>query len=235
MSDRRRSPREWLLSPLGILSLAAVLRVALVLFMGQHVWFWDTNEYAEMARWMLHGQGFPSSNSRAPLFPGLMAIAFWIAGENNWVATGLLNVVPGLALVAVSMRVGRLVGGPAVGRLAGLLTAVMPMQVFTTALLYPTTLYGLCLACLAWAAIEIVRRPGLWRGAALGVVLVAGWLADQVFVAPATAVIAWLAWQCRTRGAVLLRPPSPHSSWRWRSRRPTSRGAGRRSRPTPCS
>jgi 4-amino-4-deoxy-L-arabinose transferase-like glycosyltransferase len=196
--------RQALVSTAGILAAAAAVRVALVLFMPNQVLYGDTLEYEKIARSLLHGEGLGPS-PRAPLFPALMALGFRLGGEGNYTAVRLLNVVVGLALVAVAMRLAGRMGGPAARRWTGFALAFSPTLVFTSAMLYPTALYSLVLAALALLALGLAERPTPLRGAGAGLVVALGWLTDPVVIAPLSGVAGWLVLQpSRSRGRLAV-------------------------------
>lgn len=193
-----------LLSPMGILTVAAAVRLVLWLTKPNRYLFSDTAEYEKLALSLLHGEGLGPS-PRAPLFPALMALGFLLGGEGNYVMARLVNVAVGLGLVAVAMKLAGRIGGPAAGRWTGLAVALTPTLVFTSTMLYPTALYGLILAGLALLALDLVERPGPWRGAALGLLVALGWLTDPVVIAPLLGLAIWFAFQrLRARLAVAL-------------------------------
>ena len=93
----------------------------------------------------------------------------------------------------------------AAGMLAAIMMAVAPTMVFTTGLLYPTTLYMLLLASMTLVAWDLGEQPQLGRGLALGALFALGWLTDQVFIAPSAAIALWLLWRLRQHGMALAR------------------------------
>lgn len=202
MSEPARPVLARLVTPGRVLVLAALVRIAFVLTQGNRYYFADTAEYEQVAERILHGQGL-GTTPRAPLFPLEMALAFRLGGDHNYVAARLLQVVLGVALVAVVMRVAERIAGRAAALLTGLACALFPTLVFVTGMLYPTTTYAMLLACSTWAALELSRRPGWARGAALGVLVPLGWLADPVMIAPGAGLIAWAALRVREGGARL--------------------------------
>ena len=193
-SPFRRAARA-AFSPAGLIVTAFLLRLAFILQMGNRFYFADTAEYEAAAMNLLHGH-LPGGNSpRAPLFPLLMAIGFTLGGLKNYTMCRLLQLVLGTALVVTTGRIARRLGGAGAERLALLGAAWAPTLVFTTGMLYPTTLYAILLTGIVAIALQLAEEPTLARGALLGVLIPLGWVTDQVIVAPLAVVLAWLLTQ----------------------------------------
>jgi len=179
-------------SPWGWIGAGALLRLVHIMTMGNHYYFGDTVEYEAAALRLLHGIGFDQGAPRAPLYPILMAISFWIGGESHYLATRVLTLALGIALMVVAAKLAERFGGRPAAILAAIGMAFSPTIAFVSGLLYPTTLYMLLLISFTLVAWDVTVRPTLGRGAALGGLLALGWLTDQVFLAPAFAVGVWL-------------------------------------------
>ncbi len=180
-----------------ILALALIVRIALIAQMGNRYYFADTGEYEAAARSILAGHGPGADYARAPLYPALMAVGFWLGGVGNYVAARVLQLVFGLGVVALTMALVRRVGTPVQARLAGLAAALAPTLVFTSGMLYPTSLYTFLLLAVALVAHGIVRRPGLLRAALLGVLLTLAWLTDAIAQLPLAALLLWMLFGAR--------------------------------------
>jgi len=195
-----------LCSPAAILALAVLVRVAFVISMGDRLYFADTAEYETAARRMLQGLGPVEGGPRAPLYPALMALGSAIDGAREHRVLRLMQIVLGSLIVWGSGRLARRIGGAPAERPALLLTAFSPLLVFTTGLLYPTTLHTVLLLGFAMVADPTDTPRPVARGAVAGVLLALGILTDPVFVAPAAAVLVWQVLASRgARGAALLR------------------------------
>ncbi|MEO5988377.1 MAG: hypothetical protein ABIU54_14285, partial [Candidatus Eisenbacteria bacterium] len=72
-------------------------------------------------------------------------------------------------------------------------------------MLYPTTIYSLILVSATLCAWELADRPNLRSGVLLGLGVGAGWLTDQVFIAPAAAMLLWLILGLQRVGIPLAR------------------------------
>jgi len=193
-----------LLTPGGWLTLGVLVRLAHLLTLGQDPLFGDAAEYEQIALRILHGQPLGEASPRAPVYPLFLALGFWIGGEENYLAPRLLQL--GLVLVQMLLvhKLATRLGGPAAAGFAAPLVAFTPTLVFVTGLLYPTTLYATLLLAVTWLAWELAERPGVLRAAALGALMVIGWLTDLIFLAPALAVGVWLLVAASRRRGPLL-------------------------------
>jgi len=192
-------------SPLAILVLAALLRIALLSILGNQTYWADTKEYETTAMQFLTGQGPEGGTPRAPLYPLLMALGFKLGGAGNYQAIRVLQLGLAVLLIHVAGRLAWRVAGPVAQRLTMFALAVSPTATFTAAMLYPTVLYSLILAVITLAAWKLADRPTWRRAALLGTAITLGWLTDQVIVAPVSAVMLWLGFRVRQQGAPLLR------------------------------
>jgi 4-amino-4-deoxy-L-arabinose transferase-like glycosyltransferase len=189
----------------GILLLALVLRLALILQMGNRYYFADTIEYEQAARSILAGHGPGPAFPRAPLYPALMALGFGLFGDGNYVGVRLVQLVVGMTVVVLTMRLGHVVGGRTIGLLSGLAAAIAPTVVFTSSLLYPTALYTSLLLAVTLLGRSLAERPGPARGAGFGAAVFLVWMTDQVALAPVGAIVGWLAWNAAGAGMRALR------------------------------
>ncbi len=187
-----------LLHPVTILVLAALVRLAFILSMGNRYYFGDTKDYLQAATRMLAGLPPAEGDPRAPLYPAIMALGFLIGGPGDVATVRILQLFLSVALVALTMRLGWRLGGARVMLPAGVLMAFGPLYVFTAGLLYPTTLYTLLLMCMAMMAYELDEKPRPLPAVVLGITIGLGWMTDQVIIAPVFAILAWLAWPTRT-------------------------------------
>ena len=192
-------------SPWGWILLGTILRLAHILSLGNHYYFGDTVEYEAAALRLLHGIGFDQASPRAPLYPMFMAFSFWIGGEGNFYATRLLKLLLAVGLMIVISRLALRMAGRTASTLAAAGMAVAPTIVFVSGLLYPTTLYMLLLAGFTLVAWRLGESPRTRDGAWLGALCALGWLTDQVFLAPAGAILLCLLWRLRVHGADLAR------------------------------
>ncbi|HEY6867394.1 MAG TPA: glycosyltransferase family 39 protein, partial [Candidatus Eisenbacteria bacterium] len=173
----------------AILAAAAIVRVVLIFQMGSRYYFADTGEYEAAARSILAGHGPGAAIPRAPLYPALMALGFFLFGDGNLTAVRMVQLAVGLSVVALTMRLGHVIAGRQGAVVAGLGAAFAPTLVFTTGMLYPTALYAALLLAATLIARDLDRRPGLLRGALLGLVILLAWLTDPVAAVPGLAIL----------------------------------------------
>ena len=186
--------RVW--SPVGVLAIGALLRIAFLLTKRGQPAFGDTLEYEAIALQML-GLGDGSSSPRAPAFPALMALGFKLGGTHNYTAVRWLQLPVAILLVELVRRIGERVGGRNVGLLAALGTAIAPTLVFTSSMLYPTALYTLCVAGVTLAALDLDAKPRASIALQLGLWCALGFLTDTVIIAPIGALGLWFLWRRR--------------------------------------
>jgi hypothetical protein len=179
----------------GWIALGALIRLVHILTLGNRFYFGDTVEYEASALRILHGIGLDQATPRAPLYPLLMTLSFWIGGEGQYIVTRIFTLAIGIGLMVVTTRLAHRLGGAPAAILAAAGMALSPTIVFVTGLLYPTSLYMLLLMSFTLLAWDLTERPTIGRGALLGALLALGWLTDQVFLAPALAVAGWLVWR----------------------------------------
>lgn len=184
--DRQRARR---MLAAAILLLALVLRVALIVIKGGATHFSDTGEYDAAARALLGGQAY--AIPRAPLYPAWMALAYALFGVGNYAAVRWLQLPLGLAVVALTGRLGTQVGGRRIGSVAMLLAAISPTLVYTTSMLYPVVLMTLLAVAALLLAIAWVRSGSMAPCLALGLVVAGLFLADPIGAVPALALVIW--------------------------------------------
>jgi hypothetical protein len=141
--SRRRKVRAWLTG--GIVGLAIAVRIAAVLVLQSHHVPRSTYEHGEIAANLLAGRGFAirflgadgPTSQQAPVYPGLLAIAYAIGGVDTPRALLLLELAQALLgglLVLGVVRLGRHASPdrPDAALLAGLLTALHPTLIYAT-------------------------------------------------------------------------------------------------------
>jgi hypothetical protein len=186
---------------LTVLVLSLVLRIGLILNMGDQHHFKDTLQYDLSARSILHGSGPDYSVPRAALYPAFMAFAYTWGGEGNFRAVRWLQLPLGVALVGLCGMLAYRMAGARAGRIALVASALSPMLVFATGLLYPTTLYACLLITAVLLTWEMACRPRVLPAVAIGLLLALVWLADPIAMVPAAALLVWLGWSAWNGGA----------------------------------
>jgi hypothetical protein len=183
-----------------VLLLALVVRLVLIAQMGNTYYFADTAEYDASARSILAGHGPGTDIPRAPLFPSEMAFGYLLGGVGNFRAVRIVQLVLGVFVVLQCGRLGMRISGPRVARLALLAAAVAPTFVFTTGLLYPTTLYTLLLLSATIEAWDLARQPTLMRAVVFGLLATLTWLTDQIVMVPVVFLLVWMGASLASRG-----------------------------------
>jgi len=192
-------------SPWAWLAVGLLVRIFHVVTLGNRYYFGDTSEYEIAALRLLHSGSLEGNSVRAPAYPALLAISFWLGGEQNYVAARVIQLAISLVHMLLGVRLATRLGGRAAGVVAAPALALAPTIVFVAGLLYPTLLYSTILLGVTLLAWDLAERPRLRMAALLGTLLAVGWLTDMVIVAPACAVLAWLAAAGRRHGLAAVR------------------------------
>jgi len=187
------------------LIVGMVIRLLHVLSLGNRYYFGDTVEYEQAALRILHGIHLRGSDPRAPAYPWLFAISFWVGGEQNFLVAKIVQLALALLQMWLVVHLARRLGGPAAAAVAAPIAALGPTLVFIAGLLYPTLLYSTVLLALTAVAWELSERPSLRYGVLFGVLMVVGWLTDMIIVAPVLGIGIWLLVALRRQRAPLLR------------------------------
>lgn len=176
----------------------------------------DSVRYDFFAQRLVLGQGYTEADGRPtaywPVGPSaLYAAAYWLAGPESparFTAAAVVNLLCGVATVALTIYLGRRWISPRAGVVAGLLLALWPSQVMFTTVLSSETpmLCGMLAGLACWYA----ERPH-WAlraiGAGLGLAA-AAYMRPTVLLLPAVLVVSDLAlravpWR-QTLGAAVL-------------------------------
>jgi 4-amino-4-deoxy-L-arabinose transferase-like glycosyltransferase len=167
----RRGNRWWLL---GLFALALVLRVAWVLIVDRHgLPINDALFYDRTASSIADGDGFSwfgAPTSRwPPVYPGLLAAAYWLFGSST--TTGeLVNAVVGAAAVPLVYLCALRMFGQREAIAAGVLLAVFSGQIFFTDVLLAETLYTTLLLAVLTLCLWLPRERW-WAVAAVGLTI----------------------------------------------------------------
>jgi 4-amino-4-deoxy-L-arabinose transferase-like glycosyltransferase len=167
----------------GRLVLGAALVLGLVL---RAVIFWhtpdlgteivDEQHYATLARNIVAGHGFAwgpgqPTSIRPPLFPGLVAGIWYLAGAGNLQAVRLVQIALALLTTALVYQLGRQLFNPVVGRYAAAATWLYPSLIFFNFTILTETLYVLLLTGFILLSVILVRRGQMVTAFACGLVL----------------------------------------------------------------
>lgn len=117
-----------------------------------------TREMVRGGDWMtLHLDGVRYFD-KPPLFYWLMSAAFWVAGPTP-LAARFWSALPAVGCVAVTARLGVLLGGPRLGLLAGLMVATNLGMFLYARIVKPDLAFILCIV-LAYAGFAVAYRGG---------------------------------------------------------------------------
>ena len=202
----RMPRRRWIIA---VALLAVAARVAAVLVLQSHTVPRSTYEHGEIAGNLLDGQGFSirflgadgPTSQQAPVYPVLVAGAFWIGGAETPGALLLLQlgqaILGGLTAIAAIALVREIAPGrPRMALLAGLIAAIHPTLVYSATHVQVAGLAAFLVAsCLvmAYRSARTGRRSDrIGAGAVLGLLV----LTDPILglVAPG---MAWAMVQGR--------------------------------------
>ena len=137
----------------------------------------DEQHYVQIATNIVNGDGFASrpgqpTSIRPPLYPGLLAAIFSVAGDGNLQAVRLVHLVLSLATVALIYELGRRVFSLAVGRFAAAAFFLYPSYVFLNFTILTEILFTLLLVAFVLLSVLLVQTPrvstALLCGLALG-------------------------------------------------------------------
>jgi 4-amino-4-deoxy-L-arabinose transferase-like glycosyltransferase len=207
---RRPDRRLWV-----VLGVALVVRLVVALSWAPAVEA-DAADYDRLAVALSQGQGYVGPDGqptawRPPLYPGLMAAVYAVAGHRP-VAVRVVQAVVGTALVGAVYLLGQAVLGPTAGLLAAAFTAVDLASVFAVSRLLSEALFSLLLVLssllVVWAAAASPgSRRGRILGLAAGVTVALGALTRGVFLLYPLALVPVWIWAGRDRrvmGAFLV-------------------------------
>lgn len=220
-----RGPRVGLVSAgrfpvaLACIAVAALLvRVAFVLIVDPQVpRVGDASAYHLLANNLADGHGYIRPFDFAvlgrtrptaeypPLFPALVSLVSF-AGGQSVEAQRLAMTVVGTVTVVVVGLLGRQVGGPAVGLVAGGLAAVYPMFFLSDGVLMAETPYVLLVALAVLLAYRAAEQPDLLRFGLLGFVIGASALtrAEGLLLAPLLVIPLAVRVQAEPRRRLVL-------------------------------
>jgi 4-amino-4-deoxy-L-arabinose transferase-like glycosyltransferase len=185
--DKLRRPHLFIYA----VGLAAALIMNFVIWKHQNAVFRmeDPYGFSWFGQSIAEGRGLAQLNHhelptmrRAPLYPGVIAALYMLAGGPNTDLVRLLQcfVAGGTALLAFA--IGKEVFSKHVGLLAGVLTAFHPMVVRYVPDIQVEALLTFFMTLMVWCGVRFLRAPTLARGAALGAAGALGALVKGVLV-----------------------------------------------------
>jgi 4-amino-4-deoxy-L-arabinose transferase-like glycosyltransferase len=144
MYERLQSPANWRRTLFVIFTAALVIRIAFIFTLQDGYYFADAPIYSAAASHLLEHGEFPENFDRAPLYPIFLAGVYGLIGEGV-IIPRIVQSVLGACIAVLLAVIGRKVGGPGVGTIAGVLWCIYTMGIFIAGLTYPTTLVALLL------------------------------------------------------------------------------------------
>ena len=175
-------PRAWpgWVLPAIPAGVALAVRLGYVLVAGSSGLAWgDEFVYDQLAQNILRHSCFcfvagEESVLRPPLYPAVLALTYAVFGH-SYAAALVLQAIAGAASVYLFAIIGEQVSGsPRVGMLTGWLSAVNPLLVYTTSLLYSESLYLLLLALITYGLLRLASYRRNWPVVAITTGLVWG-------------------------------------------------------------
>jgi 4-amino-4-deoxy-L-arabinose transferase-like glycosyltransferase len=208
-------------APLFVVLLGALfLRVAVVLVLSADATEPNTYEHGEIARNLLAGKGFSvrflgsegPTSQQAPLYPVLLAAAYWLFGTESTaalLAVQLLQCVAGVATVYALMRLAwsLLPEQPAFGWVAGIALAVHPAHLYAVAHIQVVVWASMLLTVLLAVVAEREGASVAGRRAAIAGLLAGAMLLVEPILVLALPLVAWMFF--RSLGDVRAAPLRP--------------------------
>lgn len=124
----------------------------------------DELQYSQIARSILAGDGFgwgpgQLTSIRPPLYPGLLAAIWAVAGPHNLQAIRILQIVLALATTGVVYLIGARVYSPRTGRYAAAVCWLYPSFIFFNFLVLTETLFTFLLMLFVLLTVMLVQVP----------------------------------------------------------------------------
>ena len=136
----------------------------------------DEQHYVALARNIVAGHGFAwgpdqPTSIRPPLYPGLLAGIWSVAGVGNFQAVRLVQIVLALLTTALVFQLGRRLFNPVVGRYAAAAMWLYPSLIFFNFTLLTETLYVFLLTGFLLLSVMLIERGRLVTALACGLAL----------------------------------------------------------------
>jgi 4-amino-4-deoxy-L-arabinose transferase-like glycosyltransferase len=136
----------WVRSIITVFAVALIIRGAFIFTLQDGFYFPDSVDYSAAAvNLIAHGE-FGETYRRAPVYPVFLAGIFILFGQKI-IVIRLVEALLGACLGVIIAIIGKQIGGEKVGALAGLLWSIYPLAIFIAALVYPTNMATMLLAC----------------------------------------------------------------------------------------
>ena len=188
-----------------MLAGALALRVVVVANLAGAAAGPSTYEHGEIAQNLLAGKGFSvwflgsegPTSQQAPLYPVLLAAAYWLLGVESTAALVAVQLLQGLVGAVTVYALMRLAWSlvpkqPALGWVAGIALAVHPAHLYATAHIQVVTWAAMFLTVLLAVVAYRGERSILGRRAALAGLLAGAMLLTEPILALALPFAAWM-------------------------------------------
>ncbi|MCA9102137.1 MAG: hypothetical protein KDA63_13330 [Planctomycetales bacterium] len=210
-SIRRHAPL------LAVLGVALLLRVAVVVILAGAATQPGTYEHGEIAKNLLAGRGFSvwflgsegPTSQQAPLYPLLLAGAYWMFGVDSTaalLAVQLLQCIAGVVTVYALMRLAwaLLPEARALGWVAGVALAVHPAHLYAVAHIQVVTWATMLLTMLLAVTAEPHVTSPVGRRAAIAGLLAGLMLLVEPILALAIPFAAWMLFRSYFQSPLVL-------------------------------
>src|SRR5205085_1316245 len=136
----------------------------------------DEQQYRQIAINILNGFGFgwgpgQLTSIRPPLYPGLLAAVWAVAGSVNLQVVRMLQIVMALATTGIVYQLGARVFSASTGRYAAAVCWLYPSLVFFNFLMLTETLFTFLLLGFVLTAVMVVQWPRALTAFACGLSL----------------------------------------------------------------
>jgi len=136
----------------------------------------DEQQYSQIGRTVTAGNGYgwdaaSPTSIRPPLYPGLLALVWKIAGGNDLQAVRTVQILLSALTAALVYMLGVAIWGPRVGRLAAAIYWLYPSLIFYDYLILTETLFTCLLVAFVLATVKLVQHPRAAFAIACGLTL----------------------------------------------------------------
>jgi 4-amino-4-deoxy-L-arabinose transferase-like glycosyltransferase len=136
----------------------------------------DEQHYSQIAGNVLSGNGFAwgpgqPTSIRPPLYPGLVAAIWSVAGSHSLQAVRIVQLLLALATSGLVYVLGKRVYGATVGRYAAAICWLYPSFIFFNSLILTETLFTFLFVAFVLCSVLLVQQPRALYGVLCGVSL----------------------------------------------------------------
>lgn len=146
--------------------------------------------------------GRPSANTQ-PLYAWFLSALYWVIGR-DWLVVGLAQIAIAVGTALLVLQLGRRVGGPTVGLVAGLAVALHPFLVWHDVHVNREILDQPIAVGMALVALAAFERARWWHFPLLGALAGLAILGNARLVAIPLALGVYAVWRVRPRARAAL-------------------------------